>query len=75
MREFGISSAPNFTRSCVVMFGVNVTWIFTVIWAIWGLVFVMLLGAFINHMMTRLKERAQLKAARDRAEPRAKARS
>ena len=29
-------SAPNFKQACIVMFGVNVAWVFFVIWAIWG---------------------------------------
>ena len=74
MSHTEIKSAPNYTNACIVMFGVNITWIFTVIWALWGLLIVMLLGAFINHAMTRLHIRAQARAALQRAHPRARAR-
>ena len=74
MRDYDMSVAPDFRRTCIVMFGVNITWIFTVIWAIWGLIVVMLLGAIINHMMTRVKAYTDARAAHDRAFPRAKAR-
>lgn len=37
-------SAPNYTQACIVMFGVNILWIFMVIWALWGLVAVALSG-------------------------------
>ena len=67
-------AAPNYTSACIVMFGVNLTWILVAIWAIWGLIVVMLLGAIINHMMTRIKAYTDARAAHDRAFPRAKAR-
>jgi len=51
-------SAPDYKQACLVMFGVNILWIFTAIWAIWGLIFVVMLGAIINHVMTRLHLRA-----------------
>ena len=70
-----VSEAPNYTNACIVMFGVNITWIFTVIWAVWGLFIVMLVGAAVNHLMTRLHERALARAAEQRANPRARVRS
>jgi len=69
------SSAPNFTTACIVMFGVNIMWIFAVIWAVWGLVFVALLGAVINHLMTRIHVRAIERADAFRRAPYARARS
>lgn len=64
-------SAPNYTNACIVMFGINITWIFLVIWAIWGLVIVVLLGTSINHLMTRLHARALARADAQRRAPRA----
>lgn len=72
MRNDFPSEAPNYTNACIVMFGVNITWIFMVIWAVWGLICVMLLGWVINHIMTRFKAQADARHARDRAVPRAK---
>ena len=66
MRDRPIAEAPNYTNACLVMFGVNLMWIFTVIWAIWGFLFVLLTGAALNHLMTRLKERAMTRAAQRR---------
>lgn len=41
-------TAPNFRNACIVMFGVNVTWVFVAIWAIWGLIAVAAIGWCIN---------------------------
>ena len=74
MRDDYPSEAPNYTNACIVMFGINITWIFTVIWAIWGLFVVMLVGYGINYAMTRLEERALARAAANRANPKARTR-
>ena len=74
MRDTEPTPAPDFTKACIVMFGVNITWIFVAIWAIWGLIVVMLVGGIINHAMTRLHERALARAAEHRRTPRARAR-
>ncbi|NNK16269.1 MAG: hypothetical protein HKP51_05135 [Sulfitobacter sp.] len=47
-------AAPNFTQACIVMFGINLTWIFMVIWAIWGLLAVALIGWVVNKVITRI---------------------
>lgn len=47
-------AAPDFTQACVVMFGVNLTWIMMVIWAIWGLVAVAVLGWVVNKLISRI---------------------
>jgi hypothetical protein len=44
--------APDFKNACVVMFGVNIAWIFFVLWAIWGLIAVAGLGWCINRAIT-----------------------
>lgn len=61
MRDHSRPAAPNYTNACIVMFGVNITWILLAVWALWGLVVVMVLGAAINHVMTRLEERARVR--------------
>ncbi len=50
-------SAPNFTQAAVFMFGVNITWIFVVLWAIWGLLAVAATGWAINHVITFIEKR------------------
>lgn len=47
-------AAPNFTQACVVMFGVNLTWILMVIWAVWGLLAVAATGWLVNQVITRI---------------------
>ncbi|MEW9919380.1 hypothetical protein AB2B41_07185 [Marimonas sp. MJW-29] len=48
-------AAPDFTQACIVMFGVNITWIFMVIWAIWGLLAVAVLGWLVNKVISRIE--------------------
>lgn len=74
MRDQHPSSAPDFTKACVVMFGVNITWVFMVVWAIWGLLLVMFLGVVINHLMTRVQQWSLARAAAERRNPKPKAR-
>ena len=47
--------APNYTNACIVMFGVNITWILVAIWAIWGLIAAMLLALGVHHLMDRVR--------------------
>ena len=49
--------APDFTKACIVMFGVNITWIFMAIWAVWGLVAVAVTGWCINRAISVLEAR------------------
>ena len=74
MRDDFPNAAPNYKNACVVMFGINIAWIFTVIWAIWGLIFVMLAGWLTNWAITFVSQWAEERAARERAHPRAKIR-
>jgi hypothetical protein len=48
------SPAPNFTQACVFMFGVNLTWVLMVIWAIWGLLAVAVTGWVVNQVINRI---------------------
>ena len=47
-------AAPDFTQACVVMFGINLTWIMMVVWAIWGLIAVAALGWVVNRVIHRI---------------------
>ena len=47
-------AAPNFTQACVVMFGVNITWVFVMIWAIWGILAVAVTGWVLNQIINRI---------------------
>ncbi len=50
-------SAPNFTQACIVMFGVNVLWVFMVVWVVWGFMAVALLGLALNTLIDRIAAR------------------
>ncbi|UWR27388.1 hypothetical protein K3757_05460 [Sulfitobacter sp. S223] len=50
-------SAPNFTSACVVMFGVNIAWIFVVLWALWGLIAVAATGWCVNRAISYVEAR------------------
>lgn len=60
----GFRSAPDFTNACVVMFGVNLSWILFAIWSIWGLLMAILFSWAINHTMTWLHARAVVRQER-----------
>ncbi|MDF1728304.1 MAG: hypothetical protein P1U53_11210 [Sulfitobacter sp.] len=47
-------AAPDFTQACLIMFGVNLTWILFAIWAIWGLVAAACLGWAVNKVIERI---------------------
>ena len=55
--EHKTGTAPNFTTACLVMFAVNVLWVFFVIWAIWGLIAVAVTGWGINLAISRVAAR------------------
>lgn len=58
-----VGRAPNYTTACIAMFGVNITWVLVVIWAIWGLVAALLLGLGVNHLIARGKVWAETRRA------------
>lgn len=57
MRENKISSAPDYTVPALVMMGVNLIWVFTLLWALFGLVPVLLLAAALNRGITWIAAR------------------
>ena len=50
-------AAPDYTQACIVMFGVNLLWVFVVIWAIWGLLAVALSGWAVSAVIDRIDAR------------------
>lgn len=54
MRERNIKAAPNYTVPALIMAGVNLMWIFVVIWAAFGLGSALVLAAALNHAISRL---------------------
>lgn len=64
MREREITSAPDYTSAALTMLAVNLTWIFFVLWILAGFVPVLLLAAFLNHLVNRFAMRRQAQSAR-----------
>jgi hypothetical protein len=52
----------NYTGAALCWGFINLIWIFMTIWAVYGLVYVLLLAVFLNHLIDRL---AAHRAARD----------
>ena len=48
--------APDYTSAALTMLGVNMMWIFFVIWLAYGLLPVLILAALINRWITRLQD-------------------
>lgn len=46
--------APNYTGACIVMFGLNLVWVLTAIWVIWGLIGVGIAGWIVNQVIKRI---------------------
>ena len=64
MKTRPVGAAPDFTQACVVMFGVNLVWVFMVVWAVWGLIAVALLGWVVNQWVIWVDIRRARKRAR-----------
>lgn len=73
MRDDYPSSAPDLRSACVVMFGINVTWVLVAVWAIWGLLVAALLAFGLNHLITRLQAWCTARADRQRRDPKPRA--
>jgi len=44
--------APNYTKACILMFGVNLSWMLIAAWAVWGL-FSVAAMAWAIHLVIR----------------------
>ena len=52
----------DYTTASLVLLGVNLIWIFTVVWSLWGLGAALGLALLLNHLITRLDSRKRRKA-------------
>jgi len=59
MRGREISSAPDYTMTCLVMGFINLLWVFCVIWAWLGLPAVLAIGYFLNWLIIRAERSEQ----------------
>lgn len=54
MRDDPPGQVPDYTQACVVMFGVNLTWVLVAIWAIWGLIAALCVCYGLHLLLDRL---------------------
>ncbi len=57
MNDHRMKSAPNYTNAALTMLGVNLMWVFMVIWALLGYVAVLVVAALLNTGITWLASR------------------
>ncbi len=57
MQDRKLPAPPDLASAVAAFLGVNLLWVFFVIWVLYGIVPVMLLAFFINHMIDRLEQR------------------
>ncbi|MEO9778112.1 MAG: hypothetical protein ABJH07_04650 [Sedimentitalea sp.] len=57
MSEHRISAAPDYTNAALTMLGVNLFCAFLAIWALYGLLPVLLVSGVLNHAIDRLRAR------------------
>ncbi|MEL0436169.1 histidinol phosphate aminotransferase [Phycobacter sp. K97] len=50
-----LKKAPDLLEAALSFIGINLMWVFFAIWVLYGMVPVLLLALFINHMITRLE--------------------
>ncbi|WP_299782485.1 hypothetical protein [uncultured Roseobacter sp.] len=70
MDKHRLGRAPNYTSACIVMFGVNLTWVLLFLFAIWGLVAAVFLGLAVNRWLDWLDHRRRMEDARWSLPPR-----
>lgn len=51
----GGGAAPDFTVACIVMFGVNLSWVLMLVWVIWGLIGAGVTGWLVNRALIRIE--------------------
>lgn len=52
--------APDLFSAAITFVGINLMWVFFALWVLFGMVPVLLLAVFINHMITRIEIRQRL---------------
>lgn len=46
---------PDFTLACVIMFGVNLSWVLMLVWIVWGLIAAAATGWAVNRVIDRIE--------------------
>lgn len=56
MQDQKIPQTSDFASAAVTFLGINMIWVFLVIWMLYGLVPVLVMAVLINHFITRLEQ-------------------
>jgi len=59
MQDQKLPHTPDLLAGAITFLGINLMWIFFVIWMLYGLVPVLVLAVLINHVINRLEQRLQ----------------
>ena len=57
MQDQKIPEKPDILSMAITFLGINLMWVFVVIWASHGLIPVLVLAVLINHFISRLEQR------------------
>jgi len=57
MHDQKLPRTPDILAAAVTFLGINMMWIFFVIWMLYGMVPVLVLAVLVNHFITRLEQR------------------
>jgi len=57
MQDQKLPQTPDILAAAVTFLGINLMWVFVVIWMIYGMVPVLVLAVLINHVIDRLEKR------------------
>ncbi|OUS35123.1 histidinol phosphate aminotransferase [Rhodobacterales bacterium 56_14_T64] len=57
MHDQKLPRAPDVLAAAVTFLGINMMWIFFVIWMLYGMVPVLVMAVLVNHFITRLEQR------------------
>ncbi|MBQ4827052.1 MULTISPECIES: histidinol phosphate aminotransferase [unclassified Leisingera] len=57
------ANMPDFFTAAITFAGINLMWIFFVVWVMYGMVPVLVLAVLINHLITRLDIRLNARKA------------
>lgn len=57
MQDRKLPQSPDLASAATAFLGVSLMWVFFVIWALFGMVPVLVLAVMINHLISRLDKR------------------
>jgi hypothetical protein len=60
MSDHRMREAPDYTNAAINMLGVNLLWIFFVVWMLWGFLPVLMIALAVNIFIERVADRRGL---------------